>query len=192
MDFNKLVDFWTAVVSDSYDFENKEFALAYKKANANFDRMDIPGGCPLSSNQKPIVIDEDIEAFVDGKSGGTGWDNFINFRPITRKSKAARIAAKRKLTPNVPESIFGQSIKTRFGWELIQLPINWNRFVGVVLRPRLTKYNNLSYQHFAEWVRSFDLEKDQNEILLGLSGPRREAFISIVLGDNWKTRCYSI
>ena len=190
MNFNKLVEFWSACLVD--DFENEEFASAYKKANAAFKRADVPGGCPLYDHQE-MVIDEDIQAFVDGKAGGTGWDNFINFRPTSRKSRAARIAAKRKLVPEVPEPMFRKSLRVRFGWELIQLPIDWEKFNGVMLRPRLTKHDDLSKSYFEEWLKLFDdLEKGQRRILLGLSGPRIESFTSIVLGDNWRTRYYSI
>lgn len=189
MDYNGLVNFWSACLAD--DFENEAFLLAYKKANGNFKRADVPGGCPLYDHQE-MVIDEDIQAFVDGKAGGTGWDNFINFRPTSRKSRAARIAAKRKLVPEIPEQIFIKSIKIRYGWELVQLPIDWEKFNGVVLRPRLTKHGDLSREFFNEWLEKFDLEKGQRKILLGLSGPRIESFVSIVLGDNWRTRYYSI
>lgn len=192
MEFNKLVDFWVACLSDNR--ENTEYSSAYEKADDTFRRLDIPGGGRgLLFNDQEMIVDADITAFVDGCGGGhTMYDHFINFRPRSKKSRAARIAAKRQLSQDVPEIMFSRAIKTRFGWEIIQLPLDWENLSRIILRPRLTKTNNLSRQYWCEWVNQLDdLSGDQTDMLLALSGPRQESFLKIILGDDWKN-CISI
>lgn len=185
MKFNTLVKFWIACLT--CDFTNKDLELAYEKADSTFERANLPGGMYLYGNQK-IKIDEDIEAFVDVYNLNDMRDNCISFRPLTKRSKAARIAAKRSLVPDVPEQFFNRSVKVRFGWELIQLPIDWSILTWVQVRPKLNKFDNLSKDRFIEWVDKYVyLNDEQKEVLNGLSGPRMESFLSIVLGDDWKS-----
>lgn len=175
--FDMLVDQWKELLVRHGSFFNK----AWNLANDSFDRYDVPGGCPLSNHQS-IDINDNIKAFVQGKGGGSAWDNYIEFAPTTRLSKAARIAAKRLLVPDVPEIWFDRSIKTRFGWEVIQMigPFK-EQLEGVVLRPRLTKYGCLSNHYFQEWAKELTGKEINN-----LSGPRQETFLRIALGEDWK------
>ena len=185
-EYNELVKFWIGwLTRDSSDSEMLE--SAYDKADSTFKRADLPGGMYLYGNQS-LKINEDIEAFVDVINISDMRDNCISFRPLTKRSKAARIAAKRILVPDVPEQFFNRSIKVRFGWELIQLPIDWDILTWVSVRPKLNKFYNLSFDRFEEWVDKYVyLNEDQKAILNELSGPRKESFLSIVLGDDWKT-----
>ena len=184
-EYKKLVNFWIGWLT--HDSSNSDLLdSAYEKADSTFKRADLPGGMYLYGNQN-LKINEDIEAFVDGNCCDMR-DNFISFRPLTKRSKAARIAAKRSLVPDVPEQFFNRSIKVRFGWELIQLPIDWDILTWVSVRPKLNKFYNLSFDRFEEWVDKYVyLNEDQKAILNELSGPRKESFLSIVLGDDWKT-----
>ena len=184
-EYNELVKFWIGwLTHDSSDSEMLE--SAYDKADSTFEKANLPGGMYLYGNQS-LKINEDIEAFVDGNCNDMR-DNFISFRPLTKRSKAARIAAKRALVPDVPEQFFNRSIRVRFGWELIQLPIDWSILTWVQVRPKLNKFYNLSFDRFEEWVDKYVyLNEDQKAILNELSGPRKESFLSIVLGDDWKT-----
>ena len=184
-EYNELVKFWIGwLTRDSSDSEMLE--SAYDKVDSTFERADLPGGMYLYGNQN-LKINEDIEAFVDGNCCDMR-DNFISFRPLTKRSKAARIAAKRSLVPDVPEQFFNRSIKVRFGWELIQLPIDWDILTWVQVRPKLNKFDNLSKDRFIEWVDKYVyLNDEQKEVLNGLSGPRMESFLRIVLGDDWKS-----
>ena len=185
MKFNKLKNFWIAWLTR--DFSNKDLELAYEKANYKFEKANLPGGMYLYGNQQ-IKIDEDIEAFVDVYNLSDMRDNCISLRPLTKRSKAARIAAKRELVPDVPELFFNRSVKVRFGWELINLPIDWDCLTWTQVRPKLNIFDRLSKDRFIEWVdKCVYLNEDQKEILNGLSGPRMESFLSIVLGDDWKS-----
>ena len=186
MKFNTLKNFWIAWLT--HDSSNSDLLdSAYEKANSEFEKADLPGGMYLYGNQQ-IKINEDIEAFVDVHNLSDMRDNCISFRPLTKRSKAARIAAKRELVPDVPELFFDRSVKVRFGWELIQLPINWEVLTWTQVRPKLNSFYNLSKDRFIEWVDKYVyLNEDQKEVLNGLSGPRMESFLSIVLGDDWKS-----
>ena len=175
--FDILVNQWREIINRSGSFYNK----AWEKANKKFERYDVPGGCPLCNNQS-VDINYDIEAFVQGKSGGSAWDNYIEFTPTTRISRAARIAAKRSLVPDVPDVWFDRSVKTQYGWEIIQWVGRFkDQFEGVVLRPRLTKSGHLSNHYFQEWVKPLIGSE------LPLSGPRQEALLRIILGDDWRS-----
>ena len=183
--FEELKNFWIGWLT--HDSTNSEMLeSAYEKADSTFERADLPGGMYLYGNQS-VKINEDIEAFVDVINISDMRDNRISFRPLTKRSKAARIAAKRSLVPDVPEQFFNRSVKVRFGWELIQLPIDWDILTWVSVRPKLNKFDNLSFDRFEEWVDKYVyLNDDQKAILNELSGPRKESFLSIVLGDDWK------
>ena len=184
-EYNELKNFWIGwLTRDSSDSEMLE--SAYEKADSTFERANLPGGMYLYGNQN-LKINEDIEAFVE-RNLNDMRDNYISFRPLTKRSRAARIAAKRSLVPDVPELFFNRSVKVRFGWELIQLPIDWDVLTWVQVRPKLNSFYNLSFDRFEEWVDKYVyLNEDQKAILNELSGPRKESFLSIVLGDDWKT-----
>ena len=184
-DYDKLVNFWIAwLTRDSSNSEMLE--SAYEKADSTFEKADLPGGMYLYGSQS-IKINEDIEAFVDVVNVSDMRDNRISFRPTSRRSKAARIAAKRIIVPDVPKQFFDRSVKVRFGWELIKLPIDWDILTWVQVRPKLNSFYNLSFDRFEEWVDKYVyLNEDQKAILNELSGPRKESFLRIVLGDDWK------
>ena len=184
-DYKKLVNFWIAwLTHDSSD--SQMFESAYEKTDSTFERANLPGGMYLYGNQS-VKINEDIEAFVDVINVSDMRDNRISFKPTSRRSRAARIAAKRSLVPDVPELFFNRSVKVRFGWELIQLPIDWDILTWVSVRPKLNSFDNLSFDRFEEWVDKYVyLNEDQKAILNELSGPRKESFLRIVLGDDWK------
>ena len=186
MKFEELKNFWIAwLTRDSSNSELLE--SAFSQADSAFEKANLPGGMYLYGNQN-LNINEDIEAFVDVQKLNDMRDNCISFRPLTKRSKAARIAAKRELVPDVPEQFFNRSVKVRFGWELIQLPIDWSILTWVQVRPKLNKFDNLSKDRFIEWVDKYVyLNDEQKEVLNGLSGPRMESFLRIVLGDDWKS-----
>ena len=186
INFEEIKKFWIAwLTRDPSNCEMLE--SAYEKADSSFKKADLPGGMYLYGSQKPVKINDDIEAFVDVVNINDMRDNRISFRPTSRRSKAARIAAKRIIVPDVPEQFFDRSVKVRFGWELIQLPINWDILTWTQVRPKLNKFDELSFDRFERWVDKYVyLNEDQKAILNGLSGPRKESFLRIVLGDDWK------
>ena len=185
-DYNKLVNFWIAwLTRDPSKSEMME--SAYEKADSTFEKADMPGGMYLYGGQT-MKVNEDIEAFVDVINSSDMRDNRISFRPTSRRSRAARIAAKRMIVPDVPEQFFDRSVKVKFGWELIQLPIDWEILTWTQVRPKLNSYCNLSFDGFEKWVDKYVyLNEDQKAVLNELSGPRKESFLRIVLGDDWKT-----
>ena len=189
MKFNKLKNFWIAwLTRDSANSELLE--SAYDRANSIFKRANLPGGMYLYGNQS-LKINEDIEAFVDVHNLSDMRDNCISFRPLTKRSKAARIAAKRSLVPDVPELFFDRSVKVRFGWELIQLPIDWSILIWVQVRPKLNRFGFLTEVEFSEWVDKYVYLNDEDKYTLvnkiGCNYPKMESFLSIVLGDDWKS-----
>ena len=184
--YKKLVNFWIAWLTR--DPSNSEMLeSAYEKADSTFEKADMPGGMYLYGGQT-MKVNEDIEAFVDVINSSDMRDNRISFRPTSRRSRAARIAAKRMIVPDVPEQFFDRSVKVKFGWELIQLPIDWEILTWTQVRPKLNSYCNLSFDGFEKWVDKYVyLNEDQKAVLNELSGPRKESFLRIVLGDDWKT-----
>ena len=186
-EYKKLVNFWIGWLT--HDSSNSDLLdSAYEKANSTFERANLPGGMYLYGNQN-LKINEDIEAFVDVINISDMRDNRISFRPLTKRSKAARIAAKRSLVPDVPEQFFNRSVKVRFGWELIQLPIDWDILNYVSVRPKLNNFGYLTEKEFSEWMDKYVyINEDQKEIITtSLRGcyPRMESFLSIVLGNDW-------
>ena len=98
--------------------------------------------------------------------------------------KAAVMEAARReyVGKGIPERLVQRGLRTRFGRELlggIDASV-WKRFESVVLRPRLTRHGNLSRAYFEEWFGSVSGKAS------GMSGPRAEAFVQIVLGEDWK------
>lgn len=168
-------------------FEDEtKFILKYDDG-MNFKRRDVPGGMILYSNQK-VVVNEDLELKVVCH-GQTGWDNVIDIIPISKKAKAARIAARRECVPNIPDEIFDRSIRTRFGWEIVQhlndRPELIEELLGVESRPDLNKFGDLSNDRFESWVLFNKL--CDNAWLRGLSGPRQESLLTILYGE-WRSK----
>ena len=175
MTFEELVK----IFEDEIDFIEK-----YDN-EVNFKKWDVPGGMILYSNQK-LEINDDICLQVVCH-GQTGWDNVIEIVPKSRKAKAARIAARRKLVSNIPKDIFDRSIRTRFGWEIVQMlndrPELIRELLDIKSRPDINVFGNLSNDRFDSWV-IFNQLRD-NLWLRSLSGPRQESLLTILYGD-WR------
>jgi len=182
MNFQQLCEFWTDPNSNKEIVDMAEKHICYS---------EFPGGLVVSNKRGSVYeINDDIAVKIVG-FGQTGWDTTYVFTPVSDISRAARIAAYMKKY-NVSRLIVTRALKTRFGVELLRSGIDFNEFYGVLLRPNLTKFGGLSNALFDKWIEQCAVSYKNAKILRSLSGPRKESVVEIVLGKDWKTRCFPV